>query len=126
LASKDSTTQQKEPVGEAEEAIDPEDGYQKVGRKELHEQRAQFEERVFGDKPPVDIAPFKKYMEELFASDREATLTLDRIRTTIGNFAKSFSNEGVQMYQLKHTVENLLKQDLLSVRPFFRMIYKLK
>jgi hypothetical protein len=120
LASKDSTTQQKEPTGEAEEAIDPEDGYHKVGRKELHKQREQFEERVFGDKPPVDIAPFKKYMEELFASDREATLALDRIRMNIGNFAKSFSNRRVQTYELKQTVENLLKQDLLNVCPVSR------
>jgi hypothetical protein len=119
LASKDSSSEgpaaEAEATGDGDGNVDPEEGFHEVGRKELHEQREQYEARVFADAPPVEVEPFRKYMEELFSSNREATLTLEQVRKKIGLYAKTFSNQRVQTYPLKQTIENLLKQDLLNV-----------
>jgi hypothetical protein len=116
LASKDLASQQKLPAGDEGEDVDPEDTFEEVGRQELQEQREQFEARVWGDAQPMDTTPFKKYMEDLFASDREATLTLEHMRENIKNYAESFATQRVQTDALKDTIASLLRQDLLNVR----------
>jgi hypothetical protein len=116
LGSKDAASQEKALEGDDGAQVDSEETFEEIGRKELHEQREQFEARVFGDAPPPDVAAFKKYMENLFSSDREATLALERMRENVKNYAKHFTSQRIQTAALKQTIENLLRQDLLNVR----------
>jgi hypothetical protein len=94
--------------------VGSEEDFQNVGRKELHEQRATFEAHVFGDAPKPDAERFRAYMEELFAGDREASLTLEEARKDIGAFAKKLSSERLTTSSLAGTIKNLLLQDLLG------------
>jgi hypothetical protein len=116
LASKDSRAQAPAPESSDDSgAIQMDEDFQEVGRKELHEQREQYEARVFSEGKKVDTALFKEYLEELFASDRESMLTLAQIRINIKAFAKTLTVQRLNVYVLKQTIGNLLKQDLLNV-----------
>jgi hypothetical protein len=113
LASKDSTTQ---TTALANDDVDPEEAFEKLSRKEMLEQREQFEARVLTDGPPVDAAKFKKYMEDLFTCDREAKLALDSVRSNIKTYADSFATQRIQTDTLKETLKSILEHDLLNVR----------
>jgi hypothetical protein len=99
---------------EASAGAGSEEDFQNVGRKELHEQRATFEARVFGDATKPDAERFRAYMEELFAGDRESSLTLKDVRKDMAAFAKELSSERLTTSSLADTIKDLLLQDLLS------------
>ena len=94
--------------------LEASDSFEEIGRKELHEQRAEFEARVFDDSHAPDATKLKEYMEELFSENREASLTLKDVRESIRNFGKSFSTQRVSTHALKLTIDSLLQQDLLG------------
>jgi hypothetical protein len=98
----------------AKEGGDASETFEEVGRKELHDQRTEFEARVFDNSPSSDANALRNYMEELFKSNREATLTLESVRESVKSFGTRFSTQRVTVRELKTTIASLLKQDLLN------------
>jgi len=86
--------------------------FQDVGRKEMHEQRAQFESIVF--KPlDTDVAAIEKYLEQVFSS-KEARRQLVDCRIGIESFGRSLFDNPFTPETVKSTIQSLLNADLLS------------
>lgn len=86
--------------------------FESVGRKEMHEQRAQWESIVFGSSN-VDQSKVKKYLHGIFETDGDA----------YKNIAKSTASACVSLWYnvtifhsayLKTVIKGLLQTDLLS------------
>ena len=85
---------------------------QEIGRKEIHELRAQFESIVY--KPLDTIADaIEKYLEDIFSS-KEAQRQLADCRNNIESFGRSLFNNPFTPETVKSTVGTLLNADHLS------------
>lgn len=86
--------------------------FEKVGRKEMHEQRAMFESLVFTAKE-IDAVAMTAYLEELFSS-KAAKEQLVSIRESTESFGKQLLESRFDVEVLKLTIAALLAGDLLS------------
>ena len=86
--------------------------FQDVGRKEMHEQRAQFESIIF--KPlDTDATAIEKYLEDIFSS-KEAQRQLVDCRIGIESFGRRLFDNPFTPETVKSTIQSLLNADLLS------------
>ncbi|KAK5038140.1 hypothetical protein LTS07_001609 [Exophiala sideris] len=110
-----SASEEPESQVTAKEAIEG-SSFESVGRKEMHDQRAEWESIVFSQSN-VDQSRVKKYLQELFETDdsirgpfkiiRKATTT---ICDTLWRDASLFDSA-----HLKTVIQGVLQTDLLSV-----------
>ncbi|RMD43165.1 hypothetical protein DV735_g1914, partial [Chaetothyriales sp. CBS 134920] len=88
--------------------------FESVGRKEMHEQRAEWESIVFSD-AAVDTDGIVAYLEKLFTSQPETKRAFEDMRKSIVTFCHQlkekevFSSESVLL-----AIKSLLAADLLS------------
>lgn len=92
--------------GAAEEFVE-------VGRKEMHDQRAQLEALVF-EEQTIDTAALEEYLDGLFLAHRDAANTLKDVREDMGKFGKSLMATRWTPATLKTTITSLLSEDLLN------------
>ncbi|PWW76965.1 hypothetical protein C7212DRAFT_278870 [Tuber magnatum] len=86
--------------------------FESIGRKEMHEQRAQFESIVF--KPlDTDTGAIEEYLEDIFSS-KEAQRQLTDCRGRLALFGKSLFDNPFTPETVKSTIRSLLGADLLS------------
>jgi len=86
--------------------------FQKIGRKEMHEQRVQFESIVF--KPlDTDADAIEKYLEDIFSS-KEAQRQLADCRLELESFGRRLFDNPFTPETVKSTIKSLLSADLLS------------
>jgi len=86
--------------------------FQNIGRKEMHEQRAQFESIVF--KPlETDADAIEKYLQSVFSS-KEARRQLADCRLELESFGRRLFDNPFTPETVKSTIKSLLSADLLS------------
>ena len=90
------------------------DPFEHVGRKEMHDQRREWESIVFGGESKSDPVAIKSYLEDLFGSttmSKKLTKTpLESLRASMEDFDLGhFSTESLQT-----CIKGILKTDLLS------------
>lgn len=89
-------------------------GFESVGRKEMHEQRATWEEYVF-NAYDTDTEAIDKYLGELFNSSKETQNALKILRTSTRRFERSLKHsKHFNQNSLKWVIEGLLRSDLVS------------
>jgi hypothetical protein len=89
--------------------------FEKIGRKEMHEQREKFEELVFTPND-TDVAAIEKYLQDLFSGtddDKAVEEALEKLRKKIKDAAENFTNSPTEESILK-SIRLLLKSGLLS------------
>lgn len=87
--------------------------FEKVGRKEMHEQRAIFEDKVFTENK-VDKDAILSYLDELFTSTKESKVQLESVREAVKKQGDEIGNSMFSTDDLTLTIASLLKSDLLS------------
>lgn len=101
-------------AGVSDEAVlSVDETFERVGRKEMHEQRAMFESLVFTAKE-TDTAAIVAYLDDLFSS-KGAKEALETMRKWIGKLGDDLLR-GTKIYasELKLAINSLLVADLLS------------
>ncbi|RMZ91693.1 hypothetical protein DV736_g1053, partial [Chaetothyriales sp. CBS 134916] len=88
--------------------------FENVGRKEMHEQRTEWESIVFSD-AAVDTQIILAYLEKLFTSQKETKKIFEDVKRNITTFCydlkakELFTSDSVQL-----AIKNMLANDLLS------------
>lgn len=100
---------------EASEVMDSSSSFENVGRKEMHEQRAEWESLVF-NKRETDSKAIEEYLTKLFTSNKTNTQALKDMRKNIRIFGANFEAGSWQFDSdfLKTTIKGLMMTDLLS------------
>lgn len=99
-------------VGEGSEVMV--DEYEKIGRKEMHEQRSIFESHVFTTKD-TDTAAIKTYLDDLFSLSKDSIGQLTRARKTMKDYGEFLlKNTTFTVYDLRLTIKSLLASNLSS------------
>ncbi|KAG0593263.1 hypothetical protein KC19_1G316800 [Ceratodon purpureus] len=93
--------------------ISADDTFERVGRKEMHEQRAMFESLVFTAKQ-TDTAAIVAYLDDLFSS-KPAKEMLESVREGIKSFGEDMlRSTKLTVRDLELAIASLLVADLLS------------
>ena len=88
--------------------------FENVGRKEMHDQRAEWEKLVFS-RNEIDLNALNTYLEKLFISDKTVTKAHDDFRRAVTSFCYSFKQEELfDTDSLKIALKGLVASDLLS------------
>ncbi|PYH99652.1 hypothetical protein BO71DRAFT_394130 [Aspergillus ellipticus CBS 707.79] len=90
-------------------------GFEKVGRAEMHEQRATWESLVFS-KADVDAGAVRAYLENLFETSTPSQQALKELREKIRAFGVDFASKRtwLDVDDLKWVSDSLLKSDVLT------------
>lgn len=92
----------------------PLEGFEKVGRKEMHEQRSAFESYVF-TAHETDTIAIEAYLDDLFSFSKDSKTQLASMRKSLGEFSETlFHRTTFNVEDLKLTIKSLLAADLLS------------
>ena len=97
--------------GSSSEVDDP---FEHVGRKEMHEQRREWESIVFAEISKSDPTAIETYLENLFGSTSKAKKMLKTPIETLRDTMKSFKLENLEPELLRTCATGILKTDLLS------------
>ncbi|KAH0603614.1 uncharacterized protein H6S33_007273 [Morchella sextelata] len=100
------------PATQAATSPDSE-SFEKIGRKEMYEQRAIFESKVFTENK-VDEKAILSYLQELFTSTKENKAKLEAIREAVKESGDVIGSSKISQEDLKLTIEALLTSDLMS------------
>lgn len=88
-------------------------GFVEVGREEMHEQRATWEEYVFNAKE-TDPKAIKTYLDEVFSS-KEAKRGLESIKKNLEHFQKGWkSMHHFNEETLETVIQGMLRSDILT------------
>ena len=89
--------------------------FEHVGRKEMHEQRQQWEDIVFSKKT-VDVSTIETYLSKLFLPDDQwVNDATEAIRKSSETFSQQFADkEPFDIHTLKVQIKGLIATDLLS------------
>ncbi len=109
-----SDTKEPAPGGLISESVE-DSSFENVGRKEMHEQRAQWESIVFS-KVDVDEDAIQTYLTQLFKAPGHVAKHFEDIKTKTQSFCFSmrFTADLFDTDSLKTAIKGLLKTDLLS------------
>ena len=91
-------------------SLDGEDAFEPVGRKEMHDQRKEWERLVLENRAEPDIAAIEKYLQDLFNSSTEASSGLQALRKCM----EKFEIEQFDSNSVKLAIGHLISSDLLS------------
>lgn len=90
------------------------DEFTHIGRKEMYDQRKEWESIVFSDDPKTDLAVIETYLSSIFGSTLQAKKVtkspLENLRKTLS----SFDLGTLDVDSLKTCISGMLKIDLLS------------
>lgn len=92
--------------------VPSQDGFERIGREEMQEQRQTFEEYVFKEKI-TDENAITGYLNNLFSS-LEAKHQLKEIRTAVGYFAKTLPKSTITAERLSQIIDMLIANNLLN------------
>jgi hypothetical protein len=103
----------KDPGSKPTHATD--ESFESLGRKEMHEQRAQWESIVFS-KADTDGAAIEKYLKNLFKAHGTTKKHFKDLETSTKDFCRSLRSTPAlfDTDQLEITIKGVLKTDLLS------------
>lgn len=98
----------------SEDSLDK-SSFEKVGRQEMHEQRATWESLVFSP-AEVDSQAVEAYLDNLFNQTKLSKQALKELRESIRDFGSSFRSEtkAFDITMLKTISSSLLRSDLLT------------
>uniref|UniRef100_A0A7I4DFT0 Reverse transcriptase domain-containing protein n=2 Tax=Physcomitrium patens TaxID=3218 RepID=A0A7I4DFT0_PHYPA len=108
------TSSEETSFDDVELPLSDSDTFERVGRKEMHEQRVTFESLVFSAKE-INTVALDAYLDKLF-SPKEANRILLEMREDLDEFGKEklFLRNSFKIRDLESTINSLLVADLLS------------
>lgn len=111
----DSEHAEVKPSQKSGQTMDSSTSFEELGRKEMHEQRAQWESLVF-NKAETDRMAIQEYFNDLFTSDKANTEALETLRRETRLFGVSLEsgNRPFDVDFLKTIIKGLTMTDLLS------------
>jgi hypothetical protein len=91
-------------------------GFESVGRKEMHEQRAQWESLVFTGTTEVKEDSINAYLDSLFQKTKLSRQALKELRESVHRFGTHLATKGewLDVEELQWVASALMKTDLLS------------
>jgi hypothetical protein len=91
-------------------------GFETVGRKEMHEQRAQWESLVFTSTTQVEEVSINAYLDSLFQKTKLSRQALKELRESLHRFGSNLATQGewLDVEELQWVSKALMKTDLLS------------
>ncbi|KAG7001951.1 hypothetical protein G7Y79_00030g064840 [Physcia stellaris] len=95
-------------------ASDGTDPFEHVGRKEMYDQRKEWESIVFSTNSKSDPAAINKYLETIFGSTGKAKKMVKSPLEMLRDQMRSFELGKLDVDDLKLTIAGVLKTDLLS------------
>ena len=103
------------PAGASTTGTMEDSRFESVGRKEMHDQRVQWESIVFS-KSATDSTVIQKYLTKLFKASGAVGRHFEDLHTSTKNFCTTLRSidELFDTESLKSTITGLLKTDLLS------------
>ncbi|KAJ5950492.1 uncharacterized protein N7479_008905 [Penicillium vulpinum] len=104
------------PAGETNSTTGPDPTLEKVGRAEMHDQRATWESLVFTPATHVNEEAIKSYLNNLFTQTKLSQQALKDLRQSLQSFGTELASRGkwLDVSELKWVSRALLKADLLS------------
>ncbi|KAL0639887.1 hypothetical protein Q9L58_000978 [Maublancomyces gigas] len=90
-----------------------EEEFEKVGRKEMHEQRSTFESYVFTAND-TDTTAIEAYLNDLFSLSKDSTNQLNSTQKSMKEFGNVLLRTTFTVNDLKLTIKSLLASNLLS------------
>ncbi|RFU29426.1 hypothetical protein B7463_g6884, partial [Scytalidium lignicola] len=91
-----------------------ESAFESVGRKEMHDQRATWEEYVF-KAYETDTKAIEEFLDTIFSANKETKKALEKLRESTQNFEKLLKTSShFNQSSLKWVIEGLLRSDLVS------------
>ncbi|KAF7714244.1 Uncharacterized protein PECH_002837 [Penicillium ucsense] len=90
----ESTANSNKLLGDDAPSAQSQDSFEKVGRAEMHEQRAQWESLVFHDDSQTDAASIEAYLDGLFKFSQLTRESLKKIRESMQKFGNEMSTTG--------------------------------
>lgn len=111
-----STTSSATPNLDDETTSTKSDGFENVGRAEMHEQRAQWESLVFTQPTHVNEVAIRSYLDGLFNQTKLSRQALKEVRDSLQKFGTTLATktEWFDANELGWVSKALLKTDLLS------------
>jgi hypothetical protein len=109
IGSDTSASASSSPVAESESSA-----FENVGRKEMHDQRREWESNVFGE-TEVDVEAVEEYLSNVFTNSKLTKQAYEALRTSTRTFSLTladkqlFSTESVKVY-----IKGVLATDLLN------------
>lgn len=101
-------------AGEKSSEKNGEDEFEKVGRKEMHEQRSIFESYVFTNND-IDTTAIEAYLNDLFSLSKDSINQLTSTRRSVKEFGTVLLRRTTfTVDDLKLTIQSLLASNLLS------------
>ncbi|KAK4692331.1 hypothetical protein P7C71_g4847, partial [Lecanoromycetidae sp. Uapishka_2] len=91
-----------------------EDSFEQIGRKEMYDQRKEWESIVFTEDPKVEEAGLEKYLSRIFGSTTKSKKMLKTPLDVLKEEMKSFKLGHFDTDSLKDTMKGILVTDLLS------------
>lgn len=90
--------------------------FENVGRKEMHEQRAQWESLVFTNTTQVKEDSINAYLDGLFQKTKLSRQALKELRESLHRFGTNLATKGewLDVEELQWVSQALMKTDLLS------------
>lgn len=91
-------------------------GFENVGRREMHEQRAQWESLVFTSDNQVTEDSINAYLDDLFKKTKLSRQALKELRESVQKFGTDLATKGewLDVDELQWVSKALMKSDLLS------------
>lgn len=86
--------------------------FEKLGRKEMYEQKEKLVSIVFKDYP-VDVTEIKAYLEKLFASE-EAAKSLEKMRKELKDFSYWLKRKTITVIDVGNAIAGLLASGLMD------------
>ncbi|KAJ5975708.1 hypothetical protein N7481_009415 [Penicillium waksmanii] len=93
-----------------------ETGFERVGRAEMHNQRAQWESLVFSTGNHVEAKDIRSYLDGLFHKDKLTKQAFKELRESVQRFGNDLATEGnwLDANELQWVSNALMQTDLLS------------
>jgi hypothetical protein len=89
-----------------------ETAFEKLGRKEMYEQKEKLVSIVFEDLP-IDVEKLKAYLEKLFESE-EAAKSLEKMRKELKDFSYWLKRKTIYVLDVKNAIAGLLTSGLMD------------
>jgi len=92
--------------------VEDEPTFEKLGRKEMYEQKEKLVSIVFDDYP-IDVEELKNYLEELFMGE-EGVKSLEKMRKELKDFSYWLKRKTITVIDVRNAIAGLLTSGLMN------------
>jgi len=93
-------------------SVEDDPTFEKLGRKEMYEQKEKLISIVFDDHP-IDVEKLEKYLEELFERE-ETAKSLEKMRKELKDFSYWLKRKSITVVDVRNSIAGLLTSGLMN------------